>query len=104
MTDFELEIINALKTQYEKEVIRLCLFHLCQCVYRHIQQEGLQNVDSIREASRSMCALAFVSPEDVFEKVFDKFYNHVTEEFIPVANYFDITYVKVYAIEEEEDQ
>ena len=54
--------------------------------HRKIQAEGLQqqyqdeNDDSIREAARSMCALAFVSPQDV-PRVFDVFYEQVPDDF-----------------------
>ena len=42
MSDFEIAIINATKTHFGEDVIRLCLFHLCQSVYRHVQSTGLQ--------------------------------------------------------------
>ena len=42
MTDFELAIINSFKSEFETESIKLCLFHLCQNVYRQIQAHGLQ--------------------------------------------------------------
>ena len=71
MSDFELAIINAVRTHFGRNIIRLCLFHLCQSVYRRIQQEGLlrqygdETDSSIRDAARTMCALAFVPPDDV---------------------------------------
>ena len=95
MSDFELAIINAVKSIFNCESIKLCLFHLCQFVYRRIQSEGLQEQymneddDSIREAARSMCALAFVPTDDVPE-VFDE----VPDGFISVANYFESTYIR----------
>ena len=99
MCDFELAIINALKETFAIEIIRLCLFHLCQSVYRRIQAEGLEQkykdeVDnSIREAARCMCALAFVPPQDVAD-IFDKFYDQVPEDFLPIADYFEINYIR----------
>ena len=42
MSDFELPIINAVKTNIGENVIKGCFFHLCQNVYRGIQSEGLQ--------------------------------------------------------------
>ena len=99
MTDLEMGIINAVKQHLPPESIRLCLFHLCQSVYRKIQTEGLQEQygdkddTSLREASKSMCALAFVPPEDVVD-VFDTLYNELPEEFLPVANYFEVNYIR----------
>lgn len=99
MTDFELGIINSVKTHLPPDSIRLCLFHLCQSVYRKIQAEGLQEQygdkddTRIREASKNMCALAFVPVEDVTD-IFDALYNELPEEFLPVANYFEVNYIR----------
>lgn len=48
--------------------------------------------DRIRNTLRSMCALAFVPAEDV-PAVFDSFFDDIPEEFIPVAEYFEVTYI-----------
>lgn len=99
MSDFELAIINAIKIYFDADAISLCLFHLCQIIYRRIQAEGLQqrygdeNDRSIREAAHSMCALAFVPAEDV-PKVFDMFFDEIEEDFIPIANYFELNYIR----------
>ncbi|XP_058799990.1 uncharacterized protein LOC131669250 [Phymastichus coffea] len=99
MTDFELAIINAVKNHFGENIIRLCFFHLRQSIYRKIQSEGLQqqygdpNDNSIREAAHSMCALAYVPPDNVPE-IFDLFQNEMPEEFIPIATYFEINYVR----------
>ena len=37
ISDFEMAIINAAKSRFDKDIIRVCLFHLCQNVYRKIQ-------------------------------------------------------------------
>ena len=42
MTDFELAIINSFKSEFGTESNKLCLFHLCQNVYRQIPAHGLQ--------------------------------------------------------------
>lgn len=79
MSDFELGIINALEAHFPNDSVSLCLFHLCQSVFRKIQSEGLQQQyrdqqdSSIRDTARSMCALAFVPPGDVPE-IFDMLY------------------------------
>ena len=48
---------------------------------------------SIREAARSMCALAFSPPEDVL-RLLDAFYDGIPEAFVPVADYFETTYIR----------
>ena len=79
MSDFELPIINAVKTNILTNVIKGCFFHLCQNVHWRIQTEGLQEKynhptdNSIRNASHMLCALAFVHTEDVYE-YFDLLY------------------------------
>ena len=94
MSDFELAIINAI-TEILGNVIILCLFHLCQSIYRRIQAEGLQtryqdeDDDSIRQASKMMCALAFVPVEHVPD-TFDLLMDHVPEDFVTVAEYFEV--------------
>ncbi|XP_043465180.1 uncharacterized protein LOC122500349 [Leptopilina heterotoma] len=98
MSDFELGIINAAEAKIGN-VVRLCLFHLCQNVYRRVQSEGLQemynsnNDARIREAMRTMCALAFVPSDDVPE-FFDLFIDQAPQEFVSVAEYFEITYIR----------
>ena len=99
MTDLEQAIINAAKSNFAEEVIRLCLFHLCQSAYRRIQGAGLQQRYgdpqdvSIRHAARSMMALSFVPVQDV-PRVFDMFYNDVPDDFIEIANYFEVNYIR----------
>lgn len=50
-------------------VVKACLFHLSQSVYRHVQSEGLQKKYAedadIRDGVHMLCALAFVPVEDV---------------------------------------
>lgn len=99
MSDFELAIVNAIKKHFPENIIRLCLFHLCQSVYRKVQEKGLQqryndpNDNSIRKSSHSMCALAFVPTEEV-KDVFDSFYDEVPDDFLDVAHYFEVTYIR----------
>lgn len=95
----ELVIINSVKNNFGNAVVRLCLFHLGQSVYRRIQSEGLQQQyqneedASIRNASHSMCALAFVPPEHVPD-LFDLLYNEMPDEFLSVADYFELNYIR----------
>ena len=99
MCDFELAIINSVRTHFGDAAVRLCLFHLHQIVYRKIQAEGLQQQyqdkedASIRNASHMMCALAFVPPNDVPD-LFDRLYNELPEEFLSVADAFELNYIR----------
>uniref|UniRef100_A0ABD2VWZ0 MULE transposase domain-containing protein n=1 Tax=Trichogramma kaykai TaxID=54128 RepID=A0ABD2VWZ0_9HYME len=99
MCDFELSIIKAATTRFGL-IVRGCLFHLCQSIYRHVQSEGLQQKyndqedRSIKEATQMMAALAFVPETSVLEH-FDTFMDEIssreeTEDFLPIADYFDV--------------
>lgn len=71
MLDFERAAINALKITFPEAQIQGCFFHLCQCIYRSIQNNGLQTnySDDPQFALHMRClaALAFVPEEDVVE-------------------------------------
>ena len=59
--------------------------------------EGLQEQyndeddDSIQVALRMMCELAFVPSEDVPEH-FDEIVNNFPDEFLPIADYFEVKF------------
>ncbi|KAL7290722.1 hypothetical protein TKK_0015474 [Trichogramma kaykai] len=97
ISDFGLAIVNATTVQIRH--VSLCFFPLCQSVYCPVQIKGLQvqykNPDdlSIRQASKMMCASAFVPTKDILE-AFDEFMEQVLEEFMPIAEYFEVTYVR----------
>ena len=99
MSNFELGIINAVKAHFGDDVVSLCFFHICQIFYRKIQEFYLQTQyqdeddTSIRETARSLGASAFVPSEDVL-RVFDAFYDCIPDAFIPVADYFETTYIR----------
>ena len=42
MSDFEKGILNAAETVFPQANISCCFFHLCQSIYRRVQDEGLQ--------------------------------------------------------------
>ena len=42
LTDFELAIIDAASSTYPDSSIKCCFFHLCQSIYRKVQEFGLQ--------------------------------------------------------------
>ncbi|CAB0037294.1 unnamed protein product [Trichogramma brassicae] len=97
MSYFELAIINAASAGIEGTV-SLCLFHLCQSVYRRISRGGLKTAyrdqEPVRRAARMMCALAFVPTEKV-EETFDQFAEQdLPEIFLEIVDYFEMTYIR----------
>jgi len=102
MTDFEQSIINATIKIIGVE-IHTCLFHLCQSLYRRIQAEGLQSQyndpenRNIKITAQMTGALAFVPPEKVVE-TFDVLLEQVPDEYMPIAEYFEVNYFLIYII------
>ena len=43
----------------------------------------------IRKASKMMCALAFVPVDDVLS-IFDELFNEISDDFVPMAVYFEV--------------
>lgn len=77
ISDFEQGIINSVSAVFPDAIIRLCLFHLGQSVYRKVQSEGLQAAYSdpdnrdVKIAVHQLISLAFVPPADL-EAAFDE--------------------------------
>lgn len=78
ISDFEQGIINAVSAVFPAADLRLCLFHLGQSVYRHVQSEGLQQAYSdpqhreVKIGVHMLISVAFVPNDDVvavFEQV-----------------------------------
>lgn len=69
ITDFEIGAINAAKKYFPLAKMHGCFFHLCQSLWRRIQQLGLQsrytNEPNFALNVRQLLALAFVPPKDV---------------------------------------
>ena len=92
-TDFQLSIIKAAGTVFGRDTVKCCFFHLCQSVYRHVVNEGLQTQynDSddrrIKVGSHMLCALAFV-PTDEVENYFKLLRDELPEELEPITDYF----------------
>lgn len=72
MCDFEQAAIKAIKEIFPEVQVYGCFFHLCQCIYRHIQAYGLQNVygedEEFAQYIRCLAALAFVPPEEAVNR------------------------------------
>ncbi|XP_026290984.1 uncharacterized protein LOC113215562 [Frankliniella occidentalis] len=96
--DLELGIVNACKQAFLSAEIRLCLFHLRQAAWEHLQGEGLQTAyrdpedESIRNAFKEVVGLAFVPVDDVPEAC-EEVLNNLPDRMIDFGDYFKRTYV-----------
>lgn len=67
--DFELAAIKAIKAVFQDSLIRLCLFHFTQSLWRKLQELGLSGlykaVKKARITMRCFGALATVPVEDI---------------------------------------
>jgi len=102
MTDFEQAALLAWTTVFPKTTQRGCLFHLSQCIWRHLQQTPtLQQryVDDPEFALsiRQLAALALVPVSDVssaFDDLMDSpFYRDNSTILAPFINYFEDTWI-----------
>lgn len=95
--DFEKGAMNAAKLEFPNACIHGCFFHLSQCVWRHVQDTGLQK--KYREDSdfalhvRMLPALAYVPSHKVvtaFEKLLETNYFIENEDtLMPLIDYFE---------------
>lgn len=97
MSDFELAIINAVKSVFPATIQSACLFHLGQSIWRKIQEKGLsQKYGSDSEFALKMryyVALAYFPPEDI-PNVFNELKETIfPEEAEAVTDYFEKYYV-----------
>lgn len=63
MLDFERAAINAIEAVFDDGEVSGCFFHFCQCIYRNIQSQGLQQFynDDPNFAQNMHCLAAFAS-------------------------------------------
>lgn len=104
MTDFEMAVINAVRTNFPLAEHHGCLFHFSQSVWRHIQSVGLQTVYN-EDAEfafqlRLLIALAFLPSGAIVdaykELVSTEFFdggNEHKEAIEDLLTYFQKTYV-----------
>lgn len=80
--DFELAAIKAIKAVFQDSLIRLCLFHFAQSLWRNIQDLGLsplyKTVKKARITLRCFGALATVPVEDV-QRALDEIVQELNE-------------------------
>ena len=71
LVEFELAALNALRVTFPDTALQGCLYHLSQCVYRHVQDAGLQAqcaaFDALSLATRMLVAIAFVPVNDIID-------------------------------------
>lgn len=98
MTDFELAMINAVQQELPDTVHRGCFFHFSQCIFRHIQSNGLQREYEQNPQTaltlKMLPALAFVPTNDVvnaFDHLCDQ--NMFPPELRAVVDYFEDTWI-----------
>ena len=102
VSDFEMAIINSCKNNFVNARRRLSFFHLGQNVYRKVQEVGLQAAYAdpddrdIKTGVHMLLSLAFVPPEDVI-RAFETLRGELLEEVLPIADYFENTYVRTRA-------
>ena len=77
-----------------------CFFHLTQAVWRKVQVAGLTenyiNQPEVREAVKSLCALAFLDVENVneaFEQLQEYVEQIAIEGLTDLYDYFEDTYI-----------
>ena len=97
ITDFEISVINAVKSEMPGTANKGCFFHLGQSIYRKIISSGLKTLYGTDEnfslKIRQMAALAFLPASDI-EAAWLELKNTIPEEGIQVVNYFDKNYVR----------
>ncbi|XP_029848582.2 uncharacterized protein LOC115330735 [Ixodes scapularis] len=98
LLDFEQAAINAFRRVFPSCQALGCFFHLCQCVYRKLQSEGLQESYRVDGAfnlmARMIPAIALVPEGDVFD-AFEALSTMpgFPPELLPVLDYFEDTFL-----------
>lgn len=94
--DFELGVINVINRVFNDVQIQGCFFHLCQSVWRQIQQLGLAKLykenERISKECRVMTSLAFLPIDDILVEI-SHMYTTFSQELLPLISYFDRTYI-----------
>eukprot|EP00102_Acyrthosiphon_pisum_P023010 XP_016660220.1 PREDICTED: uncharacterized protein LOC107883853 [Acyrthosiphon pisum] len=94
--DFELAAIFSFTSVYPSCKITACFFHVSQCLWRKIQQEGLQTIYStdvdFAVNANILAALAFVPLHDVV-KAFEELVDYLPESILPVVDYFEDNFI-----------
>jgi hypothetical protein len=96
MTDFEVSVINALRTTFLTSIMHGCFYHLTQNIWHKIQEAGLSNQYTsdaqFRLFLKKLPALLFLPMADVvvgFEELIETIPNGAE----PIVDYFEDTYI-----------
>ena len=96
IVDFEKAAINAFSAHFTHTVVKGCFFHLCQNVWRKIQQFGLatryKQDKEFAIRVRMLPSLAFATPTDIPE-LFNQLFIDLPPEAYDLALYFESTYI-----------
>lgn len=96
VTDFELASFNAVRTAFPHVVIVGCFFHFSQCIFRKLQQCGLQSDNREQDFNlfiRMLVALAFVPVNDVVDSFETLLEAHAPERAQCIIDYFEDTFI-----------
>lgn len=99
MTDMEAAVIEALKEELPDAILKVCLFHFNQAIWRRVVLNGLkaeyhnENDATVRSDIQCLMSLPFVPEEDVNE-VFDALVEVLEDEVLPISDYIETTYIK----------
>ena len=96
VTDFERATINAVQVVFPNVSQSACFYHFSQCIYRQVQQHGLQTDYTEEDFSlfvRMLTAIAFVPVSDAvdaFDALIDAGYPARAE---PIIDYFEDNFI-----------
>ena len=96
MVDYEIAMINSLRTAFPQTQIKCCFFHLSQNIYRKLQicgfQQRYQNDREFSVNMKMIAAIAFVPSHDV-EMAFERLCEILPPETYQLQDYFEDTYI-----------
>uniref|UniRef100_T1IMI6 MULE transposase domain-containing protein n=1 Tax=Strigamia maritima TaxID=126957 RepID=T1IMI6_STRMM len=96
ISDFEIGAINAAQEVFPEANMQGCMFHLSQSIYRHVQQEGLQNrytTDlNFQFLIKQLSALAFL-PANKIKRAYLQLKQLFDNEAVELLIWFETYYV-----------
>lgn len=96
LTDFEAATLKSVKTLFPRVLHKGCLFHFGQCIWRKVQEFGLQKKyqedKSFHLSVKKLVALAFVPVSDVY-KAYDLIADEFDDDADKLLDYFEATWI-----------
>ena len=96
LADFEMSSINAVGSVYPNATVSGCFFHFTQCIYRKVQDSGLQNEYRNTDFNlfvRMLAALAFVPVNGVVDTFDTLLEGHAPATAQPIIDYFEDNFI-----------